>query len=367
MTSLRATTLAALLFSGCVEHASTPAAASRDATAGFAPPDFDPDGACDDWVAATDDPLARDHGSFPELSPSACFVPVRYGEGGPIVDATPLGCGYPEASTVAALERRAAIFEVAARAFDTLDSVPVELSCELDPSVRASAATQNARTLRSLARAWASEAPLGRYPYAVVGTFGFGEAKQVASGLLGYRPGDACAKLSTAERASLDVNVVRARRAADAFHAGAAPLVTVSGGAVHSPVVEAFALTYLLACEDGVPLDRILVDPCADHTHTNVRNTGAMVVGVGGRVAYLVTDDGLQSGYLEEWTAFDLVGGSIDQRALRDFGHLVGSWRRASVGMRAGFWYTPYRFWASPRDGLGSFTCQRSRRRRDQN
>jgi hypothetical protein len=116
-------------------------------------------------------------------------------------------------------------------------------------------------------------------------------------------------------------------------------------------------LEWLLSCRLGVPATAVLLDPCADHTHTNLRNTGALVRALGGRTAYLLTDDGLQSGYLEEWTSFDLIGGSIDQRSLRDFGHLLGSWRRASVGMSAGFWYTPYRFWAEPEDGLGSFTC----------
>ena len=53
----------------------------------------------------------------------------------------------------------------------------------------------------------------------------------------------------------------------------------------------------------------------------------------------------------------DIVGGSIDQRALRDFGYLLGAWRQTSVGIDGGYWYTPYRFWAEPRDGLGSFSC----------
>jgi hypothetical protein len=42
---------------------------------------------------------------------------------------------------------------------------------------------------------------------------------------------------------------------------------------------------------------------------------------------------------------FDGIGGSVDQRSLRDFGHLLGAWRRASRGILGGFWYTPYRFW----------------------
>jgi hypothetical protein len=126
---------------------------------------------------------------------------------------------------------------------------------------------------------------------------------------------------------------------------------------VHAPLVEAFMLDYLLTCRLGVPATAVLVDPCADHTHTNIRNTGSLVRALGGRTALLVTDDGLQSGYLEEWTSFDLIGGSIDQRSLRDFKYLLGSWRHATPGMKAGFWYTPYRFWAEPEGGLGDFTC----------
>jgi hypothetical protein len=36
---------------------------------------------------------------------------------------------------------------------------------------------------------------------------------------------------------------------------------------------------------------------------------------------------------------------------------LIGSWRQASVGINAGFWYTPYRFWADPRHH--DFSCTR--------
>ena len=101
----------------------------------------------------------------------------------------------------------------------------------------------------------------------------------------------------------------------------------------------------------------MLLDPCADHTHTNIRNTGALVTELGARTAYIVTDDGLQGIYLQDWTNFNLIGGSIDQRSLRDFGHLVGAYRQASMGILGGFWFTPYRFWAEPRAQLGSFQC----------
>jgi hypothetical protein len=78
---------------------------------------------------------------------------------------------------------------------------------------------------------------------------------------------------------------------------------------------------------------------------------------MGGRAAYLVTIDGMQSDYFEDDSWFEGILGSIDQRSLRDWGYVIGSWRRASVGEDTGYWFTPYRFWAEPRDGLGSATC----------
>ena len=129
----------------------------------------------------------------------------------------------------------------------------------------------------------------------------------------------------------------------------------MSGGAVHSRLYEALMMGFIATCRLHVPPDQVLYDPCADHTHTNVRNTGRLVTALGGRTALVVTDDGLQSAYLEEWTTFDAFGGSIDQRALRDWHYLIGSWRRA--GDSAEFWFSPFRFWADP--VLRDFRCTR--------
>jgi hypothetical protein len=350
--------LVAAALTGCVLHASPPSRLPGDASGGRAPPAFARLIACSDWKQATGPggEAAERHDSFPELSPSqSCFVPVRYGPGGvdPRPDPIPPGCGYPAAGALAEIALRADRYERIAEG-DTTLPLPVDLACHLAGDVRRAAARTNARTLRALARRLPGGPP---YPYAAVSTFGFGQGSQGASVLLPWRPGDACPRLDARDLVPFDVNVVRAGRAADAYRAGVAPVVSVSGGAVHSTLVEAFMLDYLLTCRLDVPADAVLLDPCADHTHTNIRNTGALVRALGGRTAYLVTDDGLQSGYLEEWTFFDTVGGSIDQRSLRDFGYLLGSFRRASVGLRAGFWYTPYRFWAEPAGGMGGFTC----------
>jgi len=310
---------------------------------GRVPDPFRPELACTEWRRAVDfDREASSHTSFPELAPTtSCYVEVSHDARGARPGPTPAGCGFPQdlERSHAQLTRRAELYErVAEGDFRTM---PLELSCTLAPSVRTAAARANARTLRSLATLRTAR----EFPYGAASTVGYGALPQDASVLVGKEPGDTCVPLPPVELARLGVNVERARRVAAAFHGRVAPVVTVSGGAVHSDLVEAFALEHLVRCIHGVPADRILVDPCADHTHTNLRNTGALVVGIGARAAYLVTDSSLQSDYLGDLMFFDGIGGSVDQRSLRDFGHLLGAWRRASRGILGGFWYTPYRFW----------------------
>jgi hypothetical protein len=132
-----------------------------------------------------------------------------------------------------------------------------------------------------------------------------------------------------------------------------APLVSVSGAAVHGRLIEAFMLGHLAVCDGGVPPDRVLYDPCADHTHTNVRNTGAIMSGFGARTAYLVTDDFIQSDYMQDFVWFESIGEHRPTRCR--LGILVGSGARRVGILR--IWYTPYRFWAEPAAGLGSFSC----------
>ena len=323
---------------------------------GYAPPDFDQASACRSWQWASSDAEANKHASFPDRVPIACFAEVDYGEGGEITRVGPLAksCAYPKPSDADDIRARALVYERVARG-DFSGKLPLELACELPAEVRKRAAAANARTLESFAAS--VDQGSERYPYALAGTFGFGHADQNRSQLLRWLPGDECVELDEAQHRMLSVNVIRAGRVAEAWRAGVAPLVSVSGAAVHGRLIEAFMLGHLAVCDGGVPPDRMLYDPCADHTHTNVRNTGAIMSGFGARTAYLVTDDFIQSDYMQDFVWFESIGGSIDQRALRDWGYLVGSWRQASRGIAAGFWYTPYRFWAEPAAGLGSFSC----------
>lgn len=310
---------------------------------------------CRDWetAVAERDPRAASHDSYPETDPArACYTVVEHGPGGVHVGPAPEGCGFPAPGDAEALESLAAELRAhpegprARRLFD----------CALPDADRRAAIDHDARALSRLA-ARARRAEVPRAPYAAIILPGFGAAEQEETTLVGWRPGDPCRPLSARDQERLGPNVTRAVRGAEALRAGVAPVVIVSGGAVHSRVVEAFALAHVLSCSLPVHADEVLVEPCARHTHTNLRNAGRWLVAMGARAAYVVTDDGLQDDYLQEWSGFELVAGSLDRRSLRDWGYLLGSWRKASRGIDAGFWYTPFRFWAEPRDGLGSWTC----------
>lgn len=303
---------------------------------------------CSRWssVVARDE-YAITHASFPESNvQDACFTPVTHRGRAVTTGAAPRGCTYPD-------QRSRARLEALAADLDALDDVsPSRLfPCSLSPAARSAARRQNARALRAAARRSDS------YPYAAVVVPGHGVREQNDTALANHLPGDACRALAEGDLGRLGVMPIRSARAADALRGNVAPLAIVSGGAVHSRVIEAFLLMQLLECREHIDGDRILVEPCADHTHTNLRNSARWIDAMGARAAYLLTDDFLQSEYFQESTGFELILGSIDQRSLRDWGYVIGSWRQASVGIKAGFWFTPYRFWAEPRDGLGSVTC----------
>ncbi|HSO39455.1 MAG TPA: ElyC/SanA/YdcF family protein [Labilithrix sp.] len=298
--------------------------------------------------------LARDswasaHVSFPETNvQDACFTPVRH-EGREVrVGAAPAGCAYPEDAGRARLVALAEELERLAAA--GAGSHPL-FPCSLRAADLSAAARQNARVLRALA------ARPERYPYAAVILPGHGQREQDGTALADYLPGDACRPLGGGDLERLGAMPVRTAIGGDAMRGDVAPVVIASGGAVHSSLVEAFAMMHLLQCRERIAADRILVEPCAEHTHTNLRNSGRWVDALGGRAAYLLTDTGIQAEYFQDWTGFELVLGSVDQRSIRDWGYLLGSWRQASVGTSSGFWFTPYRFWAEPRQGLGSVTC----------
>jgi hypothetical protein len=109
----------------------------------------------------------------------------------------------------------------------------------------------------------------------------------------------------------------RLRRALAGLRAGLAPAVIVSGGAVHSDDNEALLMqSWLLA--QGVPQDKIVVEPSARHTTTNLRNAGRILLAHGAREALVVTSD--EQAY---YVGFPWLS-SFHLRCLAELGYLVG-------------------------------------------
>jgi hypothetical protein len=82
----------------------------------------------------------------------------------------------------------------------------------------------------------------------------------------------------------------RLERALADLEAGLAPSVIVSGAAVYSPDVEA-ELMHSWLLDHGVAASRIIVEPHARHTTTNLRNAGRIMLERGAREALVVTSD----------------------------------------------------------------------------
>lgn len=77
---------------------------------------------------------------------------------------------------------------------------------------------------------------------------------------------------------------IRLRIAADMYHRGLAPFIVVSGGRVHpnrTPFNEAVEMKRLLVELHGIPADRILIEPHARHTTTNLRNCARLLLAAG--------------------------------------------------------------------------------------
>ncbi|CAN5303081.1 hypothetical protein BH10PSE13_BH10PSE13_05380 [soil metagenome] len=110
---------------------------------------------------------------------------------------------------------------------------------------------------------------------------------------------------------------IRLAIAADRFARGLAPFIIVSGGNVHpnrTPFNEAVEMKRLLITEHGVPAERILIEPHARHTTTNLRNCARLLLAAGfpvDRPALIVSDD----------RTIQYIGGSeLGQRNIREMG-----------------------------------------------
>ncbi|HEY4051258.1 MAG TPA: YdcF family protein [Acidobacteriaceae bacterium] len=138
-----------------------------------------------------------------------------------------------------------------------------------------------------------------KYPYSVIVVPGAG-------------PSDPNVALSDAGRR-------RTALAAEAYHAGKAPFILVSGGYVHpsqTRFAEAIEMKKALLKDYNVPEAAILVDPHARHTTTNMRNAAREIYryNMPMNKPALVVSDAAQTGYIASQLFAD--------RCLKELGYL---------------------------------------------
>lgn len=133
--------------------------------------------------------------------------------------------------------------------------------------------------------------------------------------VLGVGPTELATPLSA--RSKLNV-----RRAAALFAEGDAPLIIVSGSRVHprgTQYVEAVEMRKALIERYGVPAERILIDPYARHTTTNLRNATRLLIGLKAPLDkdVLVTSNAEHVGYV--------AGPDFQARGVQDLGYGTGT------------------------------------------
>ena len=107
--------------------------------------------------------------------------------------------------------------------------------------------------------------------------------------VFGHGPEDATSRTGVMGHIRLGI-------AADLYQRGLAPFLIVSGGNVHpnrTPFNEAIEMKRLLIQDYGIPADRILIEPHARHTTTNLRNCARLLLAAGfprDRPALVVSD-----------------------------------------------------------------------------
>jgi hypothetical protein len=116
-----------------------------------------------------------------------------------------------------------------------------------------------------------------------------------------------------------DLGRQRTELAVEAYHAGKAPFILVSGGYVHPSQTrfsEAMEMKKALLTDYHVPEAAILVDPHARHTTTNMRNAAREIYryGIPMNKQALVVSDKAQTGYI--------ASPSLADRCLKEMGYV---------------------------------------------
>ena len=133
----------------------------------------------------------------------------------------------------------------------------------------------------------------------------------------GYTPDDADKPLAHVH----PIAAARLDEALALYHEGKSKIILVSGGKLHpadTPYTEALPMkAYLL--EHGLPESAIVVEPCARHSTTNLRNAGRFMLKYHLRTALVVTSAD-QAFYF----ANGLVSG-LEIRSRAALGYMVGA------------------------------------------
>jgi uncharacterized SAM-binding protein YcdF (DUF218 family) len=134
---------------------------------------------------------------------------------------------------------------------------------------------------------------------ALIPTLDFGAYPFSAIVVPGQGPTDTMTALNPIGQKRCDLAV-------DRFLARQAPLIVLTGGHVHpdrTPYAEALEMKKYLVGERSIPPGRILVEPYARHTTTNLRDVARLAFrhGLPAARPLLVTSDLLQSVYIGYW------------------------------------------------------------------
>ena len=166
-------------------------------------------------------------------------------------------------------------------------------------------------------------------PYTALLVFGHGpEDAQSRTGVMGH---------------------IRLNIAADLYLRGLAPFIIVSGGNVHpnrTPFNEAVEMKHLLVTQYGISAGRILIEPHARHTTTNLRNCARLLLAAGfpaDRQALIVSDD---------HTIHYIGGEELAARNMREMGVQPGRLEPGPNRFSLGFMPDAVAFHTEPADPL---------------
>jgi len=131
----------------------------------------------------------------------------------------------------------------------------------------------------------------------------------------------------------------RLDQAAADFTAGKAPFVMVSGGNSHpqgTEFNEGFEMRRYLIEKHGIPAERIIVEPHADHSTTNLRNAGRYMERMGLRRALVTTSPTPFSGQSFYFQSADSPTYGLHMRSTFELGYRLGELTRVDR------WHTTY-------------------------